>query len=440
MGNEIYAAAMFPLLFLFVFMGIPVAFALIATAFLMAVPAFGSLASLQIYNQIQNTASQLLLTAVPAFVFMGVMLEASGISERLFRAMQVWLGRLPGGLSLATMTMAAIIAASTGIVGAVEVVIGVMAIPIMLRYGYDRALISGTICAGGSLGTMIPPSIVVVIYAAIANESVGKLFAAVLFPAAIMVVLFLGYILFRAIRNPEVAPPIAEEEEISLGEKLLVTVTGIVPAFMLIAAVLGAILLGVATPTEAASVGALGAILLTIAYRRFSWPVLLDTLERTLKINCMILLIVAGGNMFAGIFRLHKGNALVQDIVASLDLSAFGIVGALLFLVFIAGFILDWVSVVLITLPIFLPILSAYDIDPIWFATVMIVVIQTSYLTPPMAPSIFYLRSIAPTSITFGDMYRGVMPFIICQIIVLVLVMLFPELATYLPSQLQTYE
>ena len=440
MGSETLAALMFPLLFLFVFLGVPVAFALIATAFLMAMPAFGSLASLQIYNQIQNTASQLLLTAVPAFVFMGVMLEASGISERLFRAMQVWMGRLPGGLSLATMTMAAIIAASTGIVGAVEVVIGVMAIPIMMQNGYNKSLISGTICAGGSLGTMIPPSIVVVIYAAISQQSVGKLFAAVLFPALIMVALFLGYILARAILKPEDAPRAVEEEPVPLFEKLKITATGMVPAAALIVAVLGAILLGVATPTEAASVGALGALILTVLYGRFSWAVLYDTLERTLKINCMILLIVAGGNMFAGIFRLHRGNELVQDIVSSLDLTAFGVVGALLLIVFIAGFILDWVSVVLITLPIFLPILAQFEIDEIWFATVMIVVIQTSYLTPPMAPSIFYLRSIAPASITFGDMYKGVLPFIICQIIVLVLVMAFPELATYLPSQLQSYE
>ena len=440
MGSETLAALMFPLLFLFVFLGLPVAFALIATAFLMALPAFGSLASLQIYNQIQNTASQLLLTAVPAFVFMGVMLEASGISERLFRAMQVWMGRLPGGLSLATMTMAAIIAASTGIVGAVEVVIGVMAIPIMMRNGYNNSLISGTICAGGSLGTMIPPSIVVVIYAAISQQSVGKLFAAVLFPALLMVALFLGYILARAILKPEDAPRAVEEEPIPLLEKLKITATGMLPAAALIVAVLGAILLGVATPTEAASVGALGAVILTVLYGRFSWAVLYDTLERTLKINCMILLIVAGGNMFAGIFRLHRGNALVQDIVTSLDLTAFGIVGALLLIVFIAGFILDWVSVVLITLPIFLPILAQFEVDEIWFATVMIIVIQTSYLTPPMAPSIFYLRSIAPASITFGDMYKGVLPFIICQIVVLVLVMVFPELATYLPSQLQSYE
>ncbi|MEM8877404.1 MAG: TRAP transporter large permease subunit [Pseudomonadota bacterium] len=439
MESEVLAALMFPVLFLFVFLGIPVAFALIATAFLLALPEFGLRAPVQLYGIIQGTASQFLLTAIPAFVFMGVMLESSGISERLFKAMQVWMGRLPGGLSLTSVAMAAVIAASTGIVGAVEVVIGVMAIPIMMRNGYAKSLIAGTICAGGSLGTMIPPSIVVVIYASIANESVGKLFAAVMFPAAIMVAMFLGYIFFRALMRPQDAPPVYEGTDLSLVEKLKVTAVGILPAFFLIGSVLGAILLGVATPTEAASLGALGALVLTIAYGRFSMSVLSDTLRRTLLINCMIMLIVVGGNMFAGIFRLHQGNALVQDLVATMALPEWGIVAVLLLIVFIMGFILDWVSVVLITLPIFLPILETAGIDPVWFAAVMVITIQTSYLTPPMAPSIFYLRSIAPPEITFGDMYRGVIPFIICQLVVLALVMIFPALATYLPAQIQGY-
>lgn len=439
MESEVLAALMFPVLFAFVFLGVPVAFALIATAFLLALPEFGFKSPIQLYGIIQGTASQFLLTAIPAFVFMGVMLESSGISERLFKAMQVWMGRLPGGLSLTSVAMAAVIAASTGIVGAVEVVIGVMAIPIMMRNGYAKSLIAGTICAGGSLGTMIPPSIVVVIYASIANESVGRLFAAVMFPAGIMVALFLGYIYLRALLRPEDAPTISDGMEYSLGEKLWVTLTGIVPAFFLIGAVLGAILFGVATPTEAASLGALGALILTIAYGRFSMAVLYDTLRRTLLINCMIMLIVVGGNMFAGIFRLHQGNVLVQDLVFAMALPEFGIVLILLLIVFILGFILDWVSVVLITLPIFLPILASAGIDPIWFAAVMVIVIQTSYLTPPMAPSIFYLRSIAPPEITFADMYRGVLPFIACQLIVLALVIVFPALATYLPSQIQGY-
>jgi tripartite ATP-independent transporter DctM subunit len=313
-----------------------------------------------------------------------------------------------------------------------------MAIPIMMRFAYSRDLIAGTICAGGSLGTMIPPSIVVVIYASVANLSVGKLFAAILLPGLLMVALFFLYLLGRALIWPSHAPA-ATEERIPLAEKLKLTLSGILPAAALIAAVLGAIIAGWATPTEAASVGAVGAVVLTMLYRRFSWAVLYDTLKRTLTINCMILLIVVGGNLFAGIFRLHGGNRLVQDLVGALPLPPEGVMVLLLGVVFVAGFILDWVSVVLITLPIFLPVLAALDTDPIWFAVLMIVVIQTSYLTPPMAPSIFYLRSIAPPQITYGDMYKGVAPFIICQLLVLAAVALFPALATYLPDQMKTF-
>ena len=435
MSGETYAALMFPLLFLFVFLGIPVSFALLGTAFVFGLPLFGMKIGLQLYGGITQTASQFLLSAVPPFVFMGCMLESSGIAERLFRAMQLWLGRLAGGLALATMAMAAVIAASTGIVGAVEVVIGVMAIPVMLGYRYDKSLVAGTICAGGSLGTMIPPSIVVVIYASVANMSVGQLFAGVLIPGMVMVALFFGYIVLRCVLRPEDGPRLtAEETAVTLGAKLWITLTALVPAMLLIVAVLGAIMVGVATPTEAASVGALGAVVLTLAYRQFSWPVLLATLKRTLLINCMILLIVVGGSMFAGVFRVHGGNRLVADIVTLMDLTPMGVVALLLVVVFLAGFILDWVSVVLITLPIFLPLLTANQVDPIWFAVMMIVVIQTSYLTPPMAPSIFYLRSIAPPEMTYNNMYRGVVPFVACQVVVLILVALFPTLATYLPK------
>jgi tripartite ATP-independent transporter DctM subunit len=434
-----YAALMFPLLFFFVFLGIPISFSLLGTAFVMGMPLFGEKVGLQLYGGVTQTAMQFLLSAVPPFVFMGCMLERSGIAERLFRAMQLWLGKLKGGLALATMAMAAIIAASTGIVGAVEVVIGVMAIPVMLSYRYNKVLVSGTICAGGSLGTMIPPSLVVVIYASVANMSVGQLFAAVLVPGFIMVGLFFGYILIRCIIKPEDGPPLASDEAAApLGEKLWITLTALVPALLLIVAVLGAIMVGIATPTEAASVGAFGAVVLTIAYGKFKWKVLHDTLKRTLVINCMILLIVVGGTMFSQTFRIHGGNRLVADMVNFFDLPAMGVLTVLLIITFLAGFILDWVSLVLICLPIFLPLLTAMGIDQIWFGVMMIVVIQTSYLTPPMAPSIFYLRSIAPPEITYGDMYRGVAPFIACQVVVLILVILFPTFATYLPKLLVT--
>ncbi len=436
MSGQLLAALMFPALFAFVFLGLPIAFSLLATAFLFGLPIYGGVIGLQMYAGITQTASQFLLSAVPPFVFMGFMLERSGIAERLFQALRMWLGRLPGGLALATMAMAAVIAASTGIVGAVEVVIGVMAIPAMLQYGYSRVLASGTVCAGGSLGTMIPPSIVVVIYASVANLSVGQLFAGVLAPGMIMVTLFFGYILVRCIMKPEEGPRAPIEDIVPIGQRLWITLTAFVPAVALILAVLGAIIVGIATPTEAASVGAVGAVILTICYGRMSWTVLKETLTQTLLINCMILLIVVGGSMFSGVFRIHGGNELVSTVVDALGVGELGLVLLLLSVVFVAGFILDWVSIVLICLPIFIPLLAAANVDPIWFAVLMVVVIQTSYLTPPMAPSIFYLRSIAPPEITYSDMYWGVLPFVCCQVVTLLAVFFWPELATWLPKVL----
>jgi tripartite ATP-independent transporter DctM subunit len=432
---------MFVALFALVFLGIPVAFALLATAFVFGLGLFGpAVIGLQLFGQIEKTATEFLLSAVPPFVVMGCILERSGIAERLFQAMQLWLGRMPGGLALATISMGAIFAASTGIVGAVEVVIGVMAIPVMLRYRYRHDLIAGTICAGGSLGTMIPPSLVAVIYASIANMSVGELYAAMILPGLFMVGMFLLYIIVRCMVWPDHGPPAATvETDMPLRDKLWTTLTGFVPAVLLIVAVLGSTMFGIASPTEAASVGAFAAVVLTALYGRLSWAVVKDAVYRTLLINAMILLIVVGGTMFASVFRLHGGEKLVQTMVTESQLSSGMVIFICLAIVFAAGFILDWVSIVLICLPIFLPLISAFKIDPIWFATLMVIVIQTSYLTPPMAPSIFYLRSIAPKEITYRDMCLGVTPYVIMQLVTLLAVVFIPALATYLPGQLKGF-
>ncbi|MEE4118929.1 MAG: TRAP transporter large permease subunit [Paracoccaceae bacterium] len=436
MSGETLAALMFPCLFVFVLLGLPISFSLLVTAAIFAWPLFGDAVANQLYAGISQTASSFVLSAVPPFIFMGFMLERSGVAERLFAALQLWLGRLPGGLALATMGMAGILAAATGIVGAVEVLIGVMAIPAMMARNYDKRLISGVICAGGSLGTMIPPSIVVVIYATVAQISVGQLFAAVMLPGIIMIALFAGYVLGAAFASPKMAPAEVAETPVPLGEKLRVTGVALVPMVALIVAVLGSISFGIASPTEAASVGALGTVLLTIAYGRFSFATFAEALRQTLLVNAMILLIVVGGTIFAGTFRIHGGNGLVRDLLEATGFGQTGIILVMLLVVFIAGFILDWVSVVLICLPIFVPVLSAFQIEPLWFAVLMIVVIQTSYLTPPMAPSIFYLRSIAPPDITYRDMYWGVVPFILAQLATLALIFAFPALATWLPSVL----
>lgn len=432
---------MFVVLFALVLLGVPVAFSLLATAFVFGMGVFGDkVVGIQLYGMVQQTAAQYLLSAIPPFIVMGCILERSGIAERLFRVLQLWMGRLPGGLALATVTMGAIFAASTGIVGAVEVVIGVMTIPVMMKYGYKKDLIAGTICAGGSLGTMIPPSLVAVIYASIANMSVGQLYAGMLLPGLLMVGMFLVYIVARCLLNPQDGPPVSREEtDIPLAEKLKITLTGFVPAVILIAAVLGTTMFGIASPTEAASVGALCALVLTALYGRLTWTVFADAVKRTLLINCMIMLIVVGGTMFASVFRVQGGEKLVQAIVADLDIGTYGVLLICLAIVFAAGFILDWVSIVLICLPIFMPIVSALKVDPVWFAILMIVTIQTSYLTPPMAPSIFYLKSIAPPEIGYGDMVRGVLPYVVAQIVTLLAVMFFPWLATYLPSELKGF-
>lgn len=428
---------MFPALFALVALGIPIGFALIVTAAAFALPVFGDLAGRQMFGKLAELSSSFAFAAVPAFILMGNILEKSGIAERLFTAMQLWLGRLPGGLAVATIAMAAVFAATTGIIGAVEVVIGLMAIPAMLARGYDKSLVAGTIAAGGSLGTIIPPSITAVIYGLTAQVPVSSLFAGILLPGALMTTLFVGAIVLRALANPGSAPPVIIQA--TLGEKLRISAAAILPATLLVGAVLGAILFGIASPTEAAATGALGALLLAAANRRLTWPMLRDALAGTATVTGMILTIVFGGSLFASIFSLHGGGALVNAMVDGFDLSSLGLVLLLLAVVFMLGFVLDWATIVLVCMPIFAPLLAAERIDPIWFGVLMLTCIQTSYLTPPMAPAIFYVQAVADGRITYGQIVRGVLPFLACQVITLAAVLAFPTLATWLPEALRRY-
>ncbi len=433
--DTILPALMFPALFALIFLGIPVAFALIATAFVFGVVAFGDNIGQIMFSRTLGVAASPVLAAIPLFIFMGSMLERTSIARRLFESMQIWLGRMPGGLAIATITMCGVFAAATGIIGAVETVIGMMAIPPMLKHGYDKGLISGTICAGGSLGTIIPPSVTVIIYASIAELSIGDLFAGIIIPGLLMILFFVGYIFVLGILRPNRAPRLPREAvDMPLPEKLRITATGLLPATLLVAAVLGSIILGIASPTEAAAVGAAGSLVLTLAYREFSWRILYEVVRKSVSISAMVMLIVVGGGMFSGIFLVNGGRNLVADVVEALALPPGGLVAIFLLIVFLFGFVLDWITIVLIALPIFLAPLKAAGVDQVWFAVLMVVVIQTSYMTPPMAPAIFYLRSIAPKEITYGHMYRGVMPFVVAELLVLAVVALFPWTATYLPT------
>jgi tripartite ATP-independent transporter DctM subunit len=435
--SDYLSLLMFPALLVALFMGVHVAFAMLGVALIFGYMTFGDTIVYQFVAKVDLVASNFVLAAVPLFVFMGSMLERSGIAERLFEAVHIWTRRLPGGLAIGTIIMCVIFAASTGVIGATETVVGLLAIPVMLKYAYNKSLISGTICAGGSLGTIIPPSVVVVVLGPVADVSVGDLFVGMIFPGLIMAGLYLVYILGHCIVDPTRGPRLPpSEDEPSLAMKLRITSTALLPPVAMIFAVLGSIMLGWAAPTEAAALGAMGAIILTFIYGQFSFGVLREAVLKTLKVTCMIMMILLCGNMFAGVFIASGGVALTEQLISGANLGPWITLVAFLTVCFIAGFFLDWISVLLIFIPVFIPIVRAMGFDPVWFCVLFLIVIQTSYLTPPMAPAIFYLRGISPPEMTLGHMFNGVVPFILLQLVTLAVVAGFPQLVLWLPAKL----
>jgi tripartite ATP-independent transporter DctM subunit len=428
---------MFPALLFALFIGFPVAFAMIAVAFGFGYWAFGPSIIYQFMQKVDAMASNFVLAAVPLFIFMGAMLERAGIAERLFEAIHLWTRRLPGGLAIGTVLMCVVFAASSGVIGATETVVGLLAIPVMLKYKYDKALISGVICAGGSLGTIIPPSVVVVLLGPVANVSIGDLMFGMLIPGLLLALLYVVYILVLCIVSPGAGPRIPPSpDEPSFIEKCRISIVALWPPMLLIAAVLGSMLFGIAAPTEAAALGALGALFLSVIYGDFTLKVLHESLLKTLKVTVMILTILMAGNMFAGVFIAGGGVQTTENFIQAANLGPWLTLSLFLFICFLAGFILDWVSILLIFIPVFMPIVTKMGFDPVWFCVLFLLVIQTSYLSPPMAPAIFYLRGIAPPEITINDMFRGVVPFIMIQVLCLMIVAGFPQLVLWLPSKL----
>lgn len=426
---------MLPVAFLLMFLGVQVAFSMMITAVLFGLVIFGNRVVFQFVDKVEDISSNFVFAAVPLFVFMGSMLEKSGIADKLFEAIHIWTRRLPGGLAIATISMCIIFAASSGVIGATESVVGLLTIPIMLRYGYDKGLISGTICAGGSLGTIIPPSVVAVVMGPLADVSVGDLFYGMVFPGLLMGALYLVYIFVLCTVSPRNGPRIPREPgEPGFGEKLWITTRNLVPPLLMIFAVLGSIMLGWASPTEAAAIGALASVILTVAYGHFEWKGLYGALIKTLKITAMIMTVLLAGTLFTGVFVGGGGINTASLLINKMQLSPWMLLALMMAIIFIAGFFLDWISIVLIFLPLFTPLIKAAGFDPVWFCILFLIMIQTSYLTPPMAPAIFYLRAVAPPQITIRHMYAGVIPFIILQVVIMGVVMAFPVLVTWLPS------
>jgi len=376
--------------------------------------------------------------ATPLFVFMAIMLERAELADRLFHVAHVLFGRLRGGLAIGTIVMCTMFAATTGIVGATVTSMGLLALPAMLKRGYDRALATGTVLAGGTLGLLIPPSIAIVIYGATANISVAKLFFSAFLPGLVLSTLYIGYIIIRCLLQPQLGPAIPEEElkGISARQKFTMTLTGMVPILCLIMAVLGLIFLGVATPTEAAATGAFAATLLAIAYRKFNWPNLKYATYQTLRITSMVYLIVVGASMFTSTFMTLGGGKLISGLILGLPFSKLGILVVMMFVIFILGMFIDYFAIILIIGPLFTPIAGVLGFDLIWFSLLVIMNLQMANITPPFAYAIFYLVGVAPPEVTMGDIYRGVYPFVALQWIGLVIVIIFPQIALWIPSKM----
>jgi tripartite ATP-independent transporter DctM subunit len=429
---------MFPALIAAILTGFPAAFAMLIVAVAFGLGTFGFAFVHQMLQKIEDVALANVLAAVPLFIFMGSMFEQSGIATRLFDAIHMWTRRIPGGLAVGTVLMCVVFAATSGIIGATESIVGLLAIPAMLKYRYDKGLICGTICAGGSLGTIIPPSVPAVVIGPAANTSVGDILVGMIVPGLLLATSYIAYIFLRCLIWPEDGPRLPKApDEPKLARKLLVTVEVLIPPILIIMAVLGSIMTGIATPTEAAAVGCVGTLVLALAYRRLSWPVLWDALLRTVRVSTMILTIIMAGSMFAAVFAIAGGMAAIQSLLSEAQIGVYGTLALIMFVAFLAGFMLDPLVIILIMIPIAAPIVKTMGVDLVWFSVIFLTVLQTAYLTPPMAPSIFYLRGIAPPEITIRHMYRGIWPFIGLQCVVTAAVVAFPGLVLWLPKALR---
>ncbi len=381
-----------------------------------------SMLPFRIYSIMQNK----ILMAVPLFIFMGIVLQKSELAERLLLSMGTLFGKIRGGLAVSTVLIGALLAASTGVVGASVVAMGVISLPIMLRNGYDKALSSGTICASGTLGQIIPPSIVLIILGDVFQLPVGDLFKSAIMPGFILVGVYILYILILAYLKPNVAPAIVNEN-ISYKENAKKALKAIIPPLVLIILVLGSIFAGIATPTESASLGAIGAVILAAAYKKLSWSLLKDSSLETVKTTAMVFAILVGATAFSMVFNYSGADTIVEEFMTHLPGQKWGFLILSMAIIMFLGFFIDFIEISYIVVPILLPISQTIGIDPLWFAILIALNLQTSFLTPPFGFSLFYLKGVAPKEVSSIDIYKGVIPFILLQILVLASIVLFPS-------------
>jgi len=446
MTNPEVAILMLALFILVVLLGFPIAFTLMAMGVIFGYYAYYDADRMQtifdnrifdlFVNQTYSVMQSDVLTAIPLFLFMGYIVERANIVDRLFTTLQIAARRLPGSMALAALLTCTLFATATGIVGAVVTLMGLLAFPQMLRARYDPSFAAGVICAGGCLGILIPPSIMLIVYSATTNVSVVKLYAGAFLPGLLLAGLYMAYVIVRATLNPKLAPPPRDEDipDISTAQLLFMIATSFLPLALLIFSVLGAILFGLATPSEAAAVGSLGGLALAAAYRSLTWDRLKESVYLTVRTSAMVCWLFVGSWTFSSVFSYLGGEELVKEFVLSLNLTPFMFLILTQLIIFLLGWPLEWSEIIIIFVPIFLPLLPIFGIDPLFFGILIALNLQTSFLTPPMAMAAYYLKGLAPPEIKLTQIFAGCMPFLGMVILSMVILYNFPGIALFLPE------
>ncbi|WP_101675587.1 TRAP transporter large permease [Alloalcanivorax mobilis] len=435
MSIEILTLLFFGSLLLFLVLGLPLTFVLggVSVVFLYFTWGFDSF--YMVASQIWGTMGSFTLVAIPLFVFMSMILERTGVANDLYRMMHLWCGGLRGGLAIGTLGICAIFAAMCGISGAAVVAMGTIALPAMLERGYDKKMALGCINTGGGWGILIPPSVMMILYSLITGVSVGQMFAAGVLPGILLMVLTSAYIIIRCYFQPHLAPALPEDERASWSEKFGALRAVALP-ILIVVMVLGSIIAGITTPTEAAAVGVLGALISAATYRKLNIPLLKEASIRTFKLTGMIMWILFAAHAFSAAYQSMGAQTLMEGMMASIPGGPWGIIVTMMLVLFLLGMVLDPVGIMMITLPVFLPMIKAMGFDPIWFGILFVINMEIGYMTPPFGFNLFYLKGVVPPSVTMKDIYGSVLPFVLVQLLGLAIIMMFPEIATYLPQTL----
>jgi len=435
MSIEVLTLLFFGSLLLFLFLGVSLAFVLGGVSVVFLYFTWGADSFYMVASQMWGTMESFTLVAIPLYVMMAMLLERTGVAKDLYHMMYLWGGGIRGGLAIGTLGICALFAAMSGISGAAVVAMGTIALPSMLERGYDKKMALGCINTGGSWGVLVPPSVLMILYSLITGVSVGKMFVAGLLPGLLLMALVTAYVIIRCWLQPELAPAIPKDQRPSWKEKFDALKAVILP-IMIVVMVLGSIMLGLATPTEAAAIGVLGALISAAVYRKLSFNLIHEASIRTFKLTGMIAWILFGAHAFSAAYQGMGAQALIEGLMTYIPGGPWGIIIFMMFIVFLLGMVLDPVGIMMITLPVFVPIVTSLGFDPIWFGILFVINMEIGYMTPPFGFNLFYLKGVVPPGITMRDIYTSIIPYVIVSLVGLALVMIFPEIATYLPNKI----